>query len=601
MPPDELLEPSDEEVLGYSSPDSEEEEEEGVHDDDEDEAGGFNGSVQAAPKKIRVKALSDSEDEKQEDEDIEEGWGISRQDYYNADVIETEQDALEEETEALRLQQKHLQGMTEADFGFDEVEFINSGKDNDIDGGNAAGGVVTEILPELEITESMSTEERTRILNMRYPEFEPLAKEFVELQPVYQNLVLSAKAATAMGGLPSPPADDEEQQTPIAVTKYQALTAYLGSLSMYFALFTSTTKGEDGSVKGMSATELRDHAIMGTLVECRELWNKVKGLNVPETMEQHSQNGRQSAMTENGHTERDDGHMVVDAPTPKIRMSKKERRLAKLAREQAAAQAEAEALRQERISKMNKELAELTASVSQPKKVSRPASTNALTTTDIPSDYDDSNSLLPHEAAAKAAKKKSLRFYTSQIAQKANRRSEAGRDAGGDTDIPYRERHKDRMARLNAEAERRGKKNGGRDLGGESDDEDKRVANEVKDDEDEYYDLVARSSKNKKAQKQAVFDAMAEADKAGKVFIPEPGVADGEKRAIGYTIEKNKGLAPKRKKDVRNPRVKKRKKFEEKKKKLGSVRQVYRGGEGRGGYGGEATGIKKGLIRSVKL
>jgi U3 small nucleolar RNA-associated protein 3 len=58
----------------------------------------------------------------------------------------------------------------------------------------------------------------------------------------------------------------------------------------------------------------------------------------------------------------------------------------------------------------------------------------------------------------------------------------------------------------------------------------------------------------------------------------------------------------KRKKDVRNPRVKKRKKYEEKKKKkLSSIRAVYKGGEGRGGYGGEKTGIKTGLVKSIKL
>ena len=85
-----------------------------------------------------------------------------------------------------------------------------------------------------------------------------------------------------------------------------------------------------------------------------------------------------------------------------------------------------------------------------------------------------------------------------------------------------------------------------------------------------------------------------------RVEIEEESAKDG-KRAITYAIEKNKGLAPKRNKDVRNPRVKKRKKYEEKKKKLGSIRQVYKGGEGPGGYGGELTGIKKNLVRSVKL
>jgi U3 small nucleolar RNA-associated protein 3 len=57
----------------------------------------------------------------------------------------------------------------------------------------------------------------------------------------------------------------------------------------------------------------------------------------------------------------------------------------------------------------------------------------------------------------------------------------------------------------------------------------------------------------------------------------------------------------KRKKEVRNPRVKKRMKFEEKKKKLASMKAVYKGGEEMGGYGGEKTGIKTGLVKSIKL
>lgn len=69
----------------------------------------------------------------------------------------------------------------------------------------------------------------------------------------------------------------------------------------------------------------------------------------------------------------------------------------------------------------------------------------------------------------------------------------------------------------------------------------------------------------------------------------------------GSQIEKNKGLAPRRKKDVRNPRVKKRNKYAEKQKKLKSMKSVYSGGEGRGGYSGELTGIKSGLVKSVKL
>lgn len=52
---------------------------------------------------------------------------------------------------------------------------------------------------------------------------------------------------------------------------------------------------------------------------------------------------------------------------------------------------------------------------------------------------------------------------------------------------------------------------------------------------------------------------------------------------------------------MNNPRVKKRQKYEDKLKKLKSQKQVYSGGEGRGGYGGEKTGIKTGLVKSIKL
>jgi U3 small nucleolar RNA-associated protein 3 len=52
---------------------------------------------------------------------------------------------------------------------------------------------------------------------------------------------------------------------------------------------------------------------------------------------------------------------------------------------------------------------------------------------------------------------------------------------------------------------------------------------------------------------------------------------------------------------VRNPRVKKRQKFEKAKKKISSQKAVYKGGIGDTGYyGGEKSGISK-VIKSVRL
>ncbi|CAG0882106.1 unnamed protein product [Darwinula stevensoni] len=72
-----------------------------------------------------------------------------------------------------------------------------------------------------------------------------------------------------------------------------------------------------------------------------------------------------------------------------------------------------------------------------------------------------------------------------------------------------------------------------------------------------------------------------------------------EKRAITYEIAKNKGLTPHKKKELRNPRVKHRMKFRRAKiRRRGQVREprleLQR-------YGGEISGIRAGVVKSVKI
>merc|ERR1712150_126704 len=78
---------------------------------------------------------------------------------------------------------------------------------------------------------------------------------------------------------------------------------------------------------------------------------------------------------------------------------------------------------------------------------------------------------------------------------------------------------------------------------------------------------------------------------------------DGEdeegKRAITYEMNKNKGLTRSRRKELKNPRIKHKMKYKKAKiKRRGQVRDVvtemYR-------YGGETTGIKANISKSVKL
>lgn len=567
---EELIQPSDEEILGYESADEDDDLEDSEEEDEYDDMGQPKGGAES----------------EEEDEGIA-AWGSSKKDLYNADQIETEVDALEEEQEAKRLQLKQLQAMNEADFGFDESEWVESGKGAE-DGADA--GVVTEVLPQLEITEDMDTDEKLKILKSRYPEFEPLAKDFVDLQSSFKDLQQAASKASSTDD------DSEEPQpSPVPVVKFRALSAYLGTISMYFMLLSSPSPDATSEHVPMTPAELRQHPVMGSLVKFRKLWNTVKDL---EEVEEAVEEPIKETKTE-----------TTKAPKNPETQENKKPKQKKLSKAEIA-QAEAEALRAERLRQTEAGLADLENLATEPSRKRKTQKVKAPLKDDD-SDFGDEDALTAHEAEEKAKQKRSLRFYTSQLAQKANKRNAAGRDAGGDADLPYRERLRDRQARLNAEAEKRGRKelNPDQQLGGDSDDEDRRVAKELRrgegakegTDDDEYYDMVASRSKKRKDDKQARADAHAEAERlGGKVYEQEEIGPDG-KRAITYQIQKNKGLHAKRSKDSRNPRVKKRKKYEEKKKKLGSTKQLYKGGEGRGGYGGELTGIKKNLVKSVKL
>lgn len=562
---DSFLDQSDVEVLGHASESSEDEEEY-----EEEEARKKPKKPKKPKKSSKVVDIMPQEDEHDEDA---EGWGSSKRDYYNADCIETEADALEEETEAKKIQRKKLQKMSEADFGFDEEELLEPEKDD-----GKEDTVTEEILKEIEIPADASKEERARLLNIRYPEFNQMADEFLELQPTLQKLQ----------------ADAEQPDAPhTAVVKLRALAAYVASLTMYFAILTSTAnESEGGKARALNPLELHDHPVMHSLRYGRELWTKASKLQIeahPFVEEAHLFSDKESPSVPGSAMK-----------TPKVTKSKKQ-----IAQEVAATQAMVQRTRQ--IHQAEKELADLSDLLSKPsKKISKRRAEQAPVDDD--SDFGEDETMDAREAEEKAQKKKSLRFYTSQIAQKANRRADAGRDAGGDADLPYRERLKDRQARLQAEAEKRGKKldkNGRGDrtaLGDDSDDEDKATAAAVRDDENDYYDMIAHATKAKKAAKAKRSEAHAAATAEGKLVREVTGEVDAEgKRAIGYVIEKNKGLAPSRKKEVRNPRVKKRMRYEAKMKKLSTVRAVYKGGESKAGYGGELTGIKTNLVKSVKL
>jgi U3 small nucleolar RNA-associated protein 3 len=130
------------------------------------------------------------------------------------------------------------------------------------------------------------------------------------------------------------------------------------------------------------------------------------------------------------------------------------------------------------------------------------------------------------------------------------------------------------------------------------DEDDTAAANEVRfgkaDSDDEYYaNIVA----NKEAIKRAKKDDY-EADRA-PIESRDVEVEEGRKRLASYKILKNKGLTPHRKKENRNARVKHRNKYAKQMKKLSSTRAVVK--TQTAGYGGEMSGVKTNVVKSVKL
>jgi len=132
--------------------------------------------------------------------------------------------------------------------------------------------------------------------------------------------------------------------------------------------------------------------------------------------------------------------------------------------------------------------------------------------------FGEATHLQVADAADKSARKRSLRFHTSKIESTNARRQEARNQImGGDDDVPYRERRKERESRLLQEAKNQLQKQGGEDL---DDSEPPKREPEKGDDASDgsdglegYYELVKKKTKENKEQKKAKYDAARAAER----------------------------------------------------------------------------------------
>ena len=129
------------------------------------------------------------------------------------------------------------------------------------------------------------------------------------------------------------------------------------------------------------------------------------------------------------------------------------------------------------------------------------------------------------------------------------------------------------------------------------------VANEFggegEDDLDDSYYQEVKAAKKKEKRLKREEEARAVAKETLLDEDGQGGEEDDGKRALTKSMLKNRGLTANKKKELKNPRVKRRIKYEQAKKKLNSIMRPHV--DQAKPYQGELTGIKSNLARSVKI
>ncbi|CAK7568080.1 MAG: something about silencing protein 10 [Sporothrix epigloea] len=595
---DEFLELSDDEVLGADPYDSDNEEAE----DSIDRRKQKKKAKKAAAKKTKLAAAADDTDDDGHDggrnpaeEEGDQGWwGTTKSEYYDGETIETEANALEEEAEARRLQKKQLSQMKAEDF-FDSDEWATAGTKNETQRGAT---VTLTTRTNKEEIDSMSPEEKVKFLQDYYPEFDPLCDDFVELEPLMTKYKAQAE------GKPS---------ESLEVVQFRALSCYVATICMYLSLFMSPSRDcPNGNRYIMDPDELHDHEVMQYLVDTRETWERVKRLQARRAAK--AKKAATLAAEEDKIAVAKSVLAAVATTEPELATTKTKKKTKKSATADTSDKAAATIKKSKRDKKSSAvsqeledsmaDLSELLSKKSKKAKKTVPAARRDADASDDLSDLGEEETIDARTAEENLKRKKSLGFYTSQIMQKSNLRSGASAQAGGDADIPYRERFRDRQARLEAAAARRAEApiQSDEELGGSDDDHGDASDNEGDAEKAAnlaYYDSIVNSH-NAKMDVKAARKAAIEAGKLDRV-VPDSLLDKDGRRQLTWEIEKNKGLSHKTLKEKKNnPRVKKRVKFEKKKKQLASMRAVYKPVD-RDNYQGERTGISTGLVRSIKL
>ena len=228
----------------------------------------------------------------------------------------------------------------------------------------------------------------------------------------------------------------------------------------------------------------------------------------------------------------------------------------------------------------------------------------------VSDDFCDALEINDVDLDDKKKRKKSLQFQVAKVNKVAENKRMRLMASGGDDDIPFL----DKFGRIESEKKDKVLKKPDleqdqldndldMDFGVESEQEDQTPVHKFNPDEEEaleFYNSIKQAKKQKKIDRQVAHESQPTLD---EILIAEENEEslDISKRPANWQILKNKGLTPYRKKENRNPRVKRRNRYESAMKKLNTVKKSAVDRSKMSSYGGEVTGIKTHLSRSTRL
>ncbi|CAK9270798.1 unnamed protein product [Sphagnum jensenii] len=571
---------------------------EGDDDDDDDdmddeELTGLAAKLVRQSKIMKQRAGMENDDEEEEEEEEKEktAWGKGKRIYYSADNVEyelqssDEEAPAEEEAEALRLQKEMAASLRPEDYDVSDTESDdNSEKEETFEDGrgkekpgkttlrgwggsaDAENKMVTVEAVKKDIS-ALSKEEQMELLMSDAPELVALVTELrdglhelhTKIQPVMDKVKDGLQAT-------------KEGMNYLEV-KHVLLLSYCQSIIFYLLM-----KAEARSV--------RDHPVIARLVELKMLVQKLSPIDkkLQHQLERLLKDVQTPAAPHSAvqvnESNLSSATLKLDQDTEVIVGAESKKMLQERARLDARAQKNANLVVHVPVSK---------AGHKKVKQLKRPRNGLKDILDDLEDDVGDMEGLVLSKSNLISAVGRPRTL--SQVIAEAGRPSKKPKAVSGDADLPVREDLGER--RRNYEIQQAAKAS----VTNDTDDSDgKAEGNGQDEDKDPEEDDFYMQAKQLKEAKQA-----AKAAKYSRTLLSpvEELDADG-KRQITYQMEKNRGLTPYRKKATKNPRKKYKLKHEKAViRRKGQVREVRRPTSA--SYGGESTGIRTNLSRSVRF